>query len=85
MANRCDDITDFRTICEVHREIYTLTYLDGDKSEILAKLEEAYSMAKRMNAKLRQYNKGYDNEWYERQKKPARVLREQLREKLNAA
>lgn len=85
MGDRCEDIGDFRTICEVHREIYTNVYLDQDKEHTLKLLEEAFGMAKRMNAKLRQYNKGYDNDWYEKQKKPAKALRAELREKLNAA
>lgn len=58
-----------RTICEVHREIYDILedhfsdseYFDG----ISEKLEEAYNMAKKMNAKLQQYKFKYDDTWWE--------------------
>lgn len=79
MGDRCDDIVDMRTICEVHREIYTLVTLNkGTREEILSLVEEAYSMAKRMNAKLRQYNRNYDDNWYESQRKSAKELRKEL-------
>lgn len=77
MGNLCD-IVDMRTICEVHREIYTLVYFGKDKDEILPLVEEAFSMAKRMNNKLRQYNKGYDDDWYESQRQSAKDLRKEL-------
>ena len=51
-----------RTICEVLREIYDLT--EGNK-EITDKLQDAYVMAKKMDAKLRQYHGSYDQEWWE--------------------
>lgn len=51
-----------RTICEVLREIYDLT--EGNK-EVTDKLQDAYVMAKKMDAKLRQYHGNYDAEWWE--------------------
>lgn len=51
-----------RTICEVLREIYDLT---EDNKEVTDKLQEAYVMAKKMDAKLRQFHGGYDKEWWE--------------------
>ena len=64
----------FRTICEVHREIYR--YINkmlenGDLEEssyeyIDVRLKEAFKMAKKMNNKLRQYKHNYDSGWWER-------------------
>ena len=51
-----------RTICEVLREIYDLT--EGN-TEVTDRLQDAYVMAKKMDAKLRQYNGYYDEEWWE--------------------
>lgn len=60
-----------RTICEVHRELYDLAHAhlkDAALQEFTDKLEEAYAMAKKMQAKLRQYKENYDEGWWERQK-----------------
>ncbi len=60
-----------RSICEVHRELYDLVHanLSGPALEAFTeKLEEAYAMAKKMQAKLRQYKENYDEGWWERQK-----------------
>lgn len=60
-----------RSICEVHRELYDLAHahLSGAAlQEFTDKLEEAYTMAKKMQAKLRQYKGDYDEGWWERQK-----------------
>lgn len=59
-----------RTICEVHRELYDLAHenLTGDVlRDFTAKLEEAYTMGKKMQAKLRQYKGNYDENWWARQ------------------
>jgi hypothetical protein len=45
-----------RTICEVHREIYEICKDEAVKELLL----EAYSMAKRMDKKLREYKKNWD-------------------------
>lgn len=62
-----------RTICEVHRELYdTLDKCFSDHEEfdgMMDKLQEAYSMAKKMDAKLRQYANNYDDGWWEKEKK----------------
>lgn len=62
-----------RTICEVHREIYDIMH-DNFKSsqsfdELTHKLNEAYQMAKKMDAKLRQYKNNYDADWWEKERK----------------
>jgi len=73
-----------RSICEVHRELYDLAHAhlrDPYTLQIFTeKLEEAYAMAKKMQAKLRQYKENYDEGWWERQReeivKDKRALRE---------
>lgn len=61
-----------RSICEVHRELYDLAHAhlrDPYTLQLFTdKLEEAYAMAKKMQAKLRQYKENYDEDWWERQK-----------------
>lgn len=61
-----------RTICEVHREIYDELYenfKDHPAYEMIAaKLQESYTMAKKMDAKLRQYKHNYDEDWWEKEK-----------------
>jgi hypothetical protein len=53
--------TNKRTICEVLREIYDLS--EGN-AEVTDRLQDAYVMAKKMDAKLRQYSGDYDAEWW---------------------
>ena len=55
------------TICERHRVIYRELMDAGyeEKSKVVQALLEAFEMGKKMNNKLRQYNKGYDDGWYE--------------------
>lgn len=70
-----------RTICEVHREIYDIL-LDKYESnnirkEIEERLEESYQMAKKMDLKLKQYKNGYDDGWWEVQRKE--ILEEKLK------
>jgi hypothetical protein len=69
-----------RTICEVHREMYDILFEDltSDRREdVLSRLEEAYGMAKKMDAKLRQYKNDYDESWWEKEK--STVIEEKLR------
>ena len=54
--------TSQRTICEVLREIYDIT--EGNR-EVTDRLQDAYVMAKKMDAKLRQFHGNYDQEWWE--------------------
>jgi len=58
-----------RTICEVHREMYDIIFQElkefPRQAELIEKLETAYLMAKKMDAKLRQYNAGYGRDWWE--------------------
>ncbi len=51
------------TICEVLREIYKIAMNEGN-SEIALKAREATVMAKRMDRKLREYKKDYDDGWW---------------------
>ena len=78
-----DQTVKFRTICEVHREIYDILYEnipDGHvKKEIETRLEEAFLMAKKMNAKLRQYKHNYDDGWWEKESKEMRQEKYMLR------
>lgn len=72
----------FRTICEVHREIYDLIYDLPEttiKSQVEEKLEEAFLMAKKMNAKLRQYKHNYDDDWWEHESEEIRNEKYTLR------
>lgn len=81
---RWNHVTDKgRTICEVHREMFDALYelyrdqkLGADDAEILFLLEEAYIMAKKMDAKLRQYKFDYDDEWWEKERES--ILEEKL-------
>lgn len=67
--------TKLRTICEVHREIYDIIY-DQDNEELKDLLNEAYGLAKKMDAKLRQYKNNYDNDWWEKER--AEVVKEKI-------
>ncbi len=71
MSGLTEGVGHKRSICEVHRELYDLAHanLSGAAlAEFTGKLEEAYTMAKKMQAKLRQYKGNYDEGWWERQK-----------------
>ena len=82
MANQVSDpvASNLRTICEVHREIYDLIHQHHQDSpvyrDIVERLHTAFHMAKRMNAKLRQYKNNYDDAWWEEE------AREILKQKL---
>lgn len=83
---KSDKSQKFRTICEVHREIYDLIYELPDserKNQIEEKLEEAFLMAKKMNAKLRQYKNNYDDGWWERESQEIRNEKYKLRNQRN--
>lgn len=71
-----------RTICEVHREIYDIfcEHLEDHEKfdEMSDKLNEAYQMAKKMDAKLRQYKNNYDDNWWEQERL------EVIKEKINS-
>jgi len=47
------------------------------REEVLSRLEEAYGMAKKMDAKLRQYKNNYDDNWWEQERES--VIQEKLR------
>jgi len=69
-----------RTICEIHREMYDILFEDlttDRREEVLSRLEEAYGMAKKMDAKLRQYKNNYDDNWWEQERES--VIQEKLR------
>ena len=79
----CAVVMDKRTICEVHRELYdiAMTHLKDSPhfAAITEKLEEAYWMGKKMNAKLRQYKGNYDDGWWEEMSVQLRKERHALR------
>lgn len=71
MSGLTEGVGNKRSICEVHRELYDLAHanLSGAAlQKFTDKLEEAYAMGKKMQAKLRQYKENYDEGWWERQK-----------------
>jgi hypothetical protein len=74
-----------RTICEVHREMYDIMYnnlrLNPHYEELTTKLDEAYQMAKKMDAKLRQYKNNYDAGWWEKEREE--VIRQKLSDRKN--
>lgn len=53
--------SSFRTICEVHREIYEAT----EDQKIRDLVVEAFIMGKKMDAKLREYKPTWDDGFYE--------------------
>lgn len=58
-----------RTICEVLREIWDISEAlreEDLRTEIQARIVRAYDMAKRMNAKLREYKHDWDQGFWER-------------------
>jgi len=57
-----------RTICEVLRELYDLTYAiknETIKEEMRIRLKTAYEMAKKMDRKLHEYKFGWDKDFWE--------------------
>lgn len=60
------DVCYFRTICEVHREMHDILINEDCVDEkLVGLLQEAFTMAKKMDKKLRQYHSGYDKGWWE--------------------
>jgi len=58
-----------RTICEVLRELYDLTFGVGDETvreEMRIRLRTAYEMAKKMDRKLHEYKFGWDEDFWEK-------------------
>jgi len=73
---------NFRTICEVHREIYDIICEindDDTKNLLQEKVEEAFNMAKKMDAKLRQYKFNYDDEWWQKESQEIKKQKGELR------
>ena len=59
------------TVCDMQRKIWQIIHDDDlismteqGKAELEHYLERAFLMAKKMNAKLRQYKYDYDDTWY---------------------
>lgn len=61
-----------RTICEVLREIYWCT----EDENVRKKAEEASGMAKRMDAKLREYKEAWDADEWDFVENPAAIRRQ---------
>lgn len=59
--------SSFRTICEVHREIYdaAATLPESQRDRIHGLVIEAFIMGKKMDAKLREYKADWDTGFYE--------------------
>lgn len=59
--------SSFRTICEVHREIYDAAehLPPAEKELIQGKVLDAFIMGKKMDAKLREYKADWDAGFYE--------------------
>jgi hypothetical protein len=66
LSLRCKS-SSWRTICEVHREIYDLAeMLPGGERERLQELViDAFIMAKKMDGKLKSYKQDWDAGFYE--------------------
>ena len=82
MSDKMSHVSEIRTICEVHREMYDFVEsLPDDKNKILLKekIEDAFVMAKKMNHKLRQYKFNYDDDWWEKEKQEAIASKRELR------
>lgn len=78
-----------RTICEVLREMWDISEaLDEDlKEEVQERIITAYTMAKKMNRKLRENREGWDEEFWESNinfKKDLRRREKRLDRKHNA-
>lgn len=57
-----------RTICEVIRELYDLSFAVSDetiKNEMKKRLKIIYEMAKKMDKKLHEYKFGWDENFWE--------------------
>jgi hypothetical protein len=75
-----------RTICEVHREMYEVflndkSLPDSFANKMIDLIEEAYIMAKKMNAKLSQYKHNWDDSFWEKQR--AEIVKEKLERRKN--
>lgn len=59
--------SSFRTICEVHREIYDLAEIlpEPQKENLQNLVLDAFIMGKKMDAKLREYKADWDAGFYE--------------------
>ena len=63
------------TICDIHRKIYRMLIDEVDKfsepdrqEEVKFLLQQAYAIAKKTDARLRQHRGNYDDDWYRREK-----------------
>ena len=59
-----DKVGQKRTICEVMREIHDIT--DKDNIEVISRLEEMKVMARKMDAKLKEYKKNWQEDFYKK-------------------
>lgn len=56
-------VSSWRTICEVHREIYDIAeeLPEPVRSKVMDLVIDSYVMAKKMNDKLREYKSDWDS------------------------
>ncbi|MHA1225147.1 MAG: hypothetical protein ACTSR2_00550 [Candidatus Hodarchaeales archaeon] len=76
-----------RTICEVIREIYDLTFAVNDETvreEIRVRLKTVYEMAKKMDRKLHEYKFDWDKDFWEINKDYKKDLERRSKRKQNA-
>ena len=72
---------DERTLCEVLREINDIMQGENKHPEVLIKLKEAESMAKKMAYKLLDYNKDVFREWWKKNPDYEKTLKLRMTEK----
>jgi len=72
---------DERTLCEVLREINDIMQGEPKHKEVLEKLREAESMAKKMAYKLLDYNKEVFKEWWDKNPEYEKTLKLRMSEK----
>jgi hypothetical protein len=60
--------SSWRTICEVHREMYDLaeTLPDSERLKLQELVIDAFIMAKKMDRKLKSYKQDWDAGFYEK-------------------
>jgi len=71
-----------RTVCEVLRELYDLTFGVGDETvrdEMRTRLRTAYEMAKKMDRKLHEYKFNWDVNFWEENRDYAKDLERRTR------
>jgi hypothetical protein len=63
----CGTVAQRRTICEVLREIWDIAQVLDEtlRAELEVRVADAYTMAKKMDRKLREYKYGWDEDFWQ--------------------